>query len=176
MYLNNEDREETSIVLSSRSSMSPFKARHVVLKDTRVSSRRGSYEWSHLLVSIGNFRNAFGKLISTAVYNSVLSAYGSVTASFVHSSFVIAFRPFFFFFKGNKRKSTIDPFKIAVSTRRSKQKAARHIDVVRSDDRRANRLCFLIATRTATLEQIDSRLHIYEFLGILPTRMALSYF
>lgn len=96
MYLNNEDREETSIVLSSRSSMSPFKARHVVLKDTRVSSRRGSYEWSHLLVSIGNFRNAFGKLISTAVYNSVLSAYGSVTASFVHSSFVIAFRLFFF--------------------------------------------------------------------------------
>lgn len=97
MYLNNEDREETSIVLSSRSSMSPFKARRVVLKDTRVSGRRGSYEWSHLLVSIGNFRNAFGKLISTAVYNSVLSAYGERDCLFCAFLFRDSFASFFFY-------------------------------------------------------------------------------
>lgn len=57
MYLNNEHRGETSIVLNNRSSMSPFKARRVVVKDTRVSGRRCSRGWSHLLVQIGNDRN-----------------------------------------------------------------------------------------------------------------------
>lgn len=101
MYLNNEHRGETSIVLNNRSSMSPFKARRVVVKDTRVGSsvltRVEPSTDANTKRSKYLTRNAYGKLISFCI----IRCYKDVCL-FLCYSFFLMFNDIFF--TRNKRR------------------------------------------------------------------------